>query len=167
MQGLDQVAANKFMLLDYGIHLFDFLCCIVDERRPRRVATVVPKERMLDGGEVPGLASTITDFGDSQAVVSMNANARGFFGHHTQIVADQGVTSTIRDTPGSQSVAVRTATGTHAPQVDGAWVPEGFIGSMIELLAPIEEDREPKHSARNNLATLELTLQAMAAASTT
>jgi len=34
---------------------------------------------------------------------------------------------------------------------------------MTELLAAIEEDREPEHSGRDNLVTLDLTLQAIAA----
>jgi predicted dehydrogenase len=41
--------------------------------------------------------------------------------------------------------------------VDGAWFVDGFAGAMGELLCAIEEDREPYHSARDNLATLRLT----------
>ena len=162
-EGLDESSATGFLLLDYGIHLFDFVHCLVGDAQPRVVATVVSQERTLDGGGVPGLASTIIDFGQSQAVVSMNATAKGFFGHGTRIVAERGVVSAARDTPGSQSVVVRTASGDYSPRLEGAWVPDGFIGAMTELLAAIEEDREPEHSGRDNLATLELTLQAIAA----
>ena len=162
-EGLDESSAAGFLLLDYGIHLFDFVHCLVGDAQPRVVATVVSQARTLDGGGVPGLASTIIDFGQSQAVVSMNATAKGFFGHGTRIVAERGVVSAARDTPGSQSVVVRTASGDYSPRLEGAWVPDGFIGAMTELLAAIEEDREPEHSGRDNLATLELTLQAIAA----
>jgi predicted dehydrogenase len=160
--GFERSAAG-FLLLDYGIHLFDFVHCLVGDAQPRVVATVVSQARTLDGGGVPGLASTIIDFGQSQAVVSMNATAKGFFGHGTRIVAERGVISAARDTPGSQSVVVRTASGDYSPRLEGAWVPDGFMGAMTELLAAIEEDREPEHSGRDNLATLELTLQAIAA----
>jgi predicted dehydrogenase len=44
--------------------------------------------------------------------------------------------------------------------LDGRWNSEGFAGSMGELMCAIAEDREPSHSARDNLATLELTLAA-------
>ncbi len=44
-------------------------------------------------------------------------------------------------------------------------MPDGFIGAMTELLAAIEEGREPEHSGRDNVVTLDLTLQAIAAAS--
>ena len=160
--GFERSAAG-FLLLDYGIHLFDFVHCLVGDVRPRAVATVVSRERTLDGGDAPGLASTIIDFGGSQAVVSMNATAKGFFSHRTRIVAERGVISAARDTPRSQSVVVRTASGDYSPRLEGAWAPEGFIGAMTELLAAIEEGREPEHSGRDNLASLELTLQAIAA----
>lgn len=39
------------------------------------------------------------------------------------------------------------------------------MGAMTELLAAIEEGREPEHSGRDNLAFLDLTLRAIAAAS--
>ena len=81
--GFERSAAG-FLLLDYGIHLFDFVHCLVGDVQPRAVATVVSRERTLDGGDAPGLASTIIDFGGSQAVVSMNATAKGFFGHRTR-----------------------------------------------------------------------------------
>ena len=163
---LDERAAAGFLLLDYGIHLFDFVHCLVGDARPRVVATVVSQERMLDGGSVPGLASTIIDFGESQGTVSMNATAEGFFCHGTRIVAERGVISALRDTPRSQSVVVRTDTGDYSPRLEGSWMPDGFIGAMTELLAAIEEDREPEHGGRDKLATLDLTLQAIAAAGT-
>ena len=163
-EDLDERAAAGFLLLDYGIHLFDFVHCLVGAAQPRVVATVVSRERTLGGGSVPGLASTIFDFGESQATVSMNATAEGFFGHGTRIVAERGVISAVRDTPRSQSVVVRTGTGDYSPRLEGAWMPDGFIGAMTEFLAAIEEDREPEHSGRDNLVTLDLTLQAIAAA---
>ena len=163
-EGLDERTAAGFLLLDYGVHLFDFVHCLAGDARPRAVATVVSQERTLNGSAVPALASTIIDFGASQATVSMNAAAEGFFGHGTRIVAERGVISAVRDTPRSQSVVVRTDAGDYSPRLAGSWAPDGFIGAMTELLAAIEEDREPEHGGRDNLVTLDLTLQAIAAA---
>lgn len=42
----------------------------------------------------------------------------------------------------------------------GTWFPDGFAGTMGELLNAIEEQREPYNSARHNLLTLEMTLAA-------
>ncbi len=42
----------------------------------------------------------------------------------------------------------------------GNWFPDGFAGTMGELLSAILEQREPYNSARHNLLTLEMTLAA-------
>ena len=47
-------------------------------------------------------------------------------------------------------------------ELDGAWFPDGFAGTMGELLSAIAEDREPSNSARHNLGSLRLTLAAVA-----
>jgi predicted dehydrogenase len=49
-------------------------------------------------------------------------------------------------------------------QFEGAWFPDGFGGTMGELLCAIAEGREPYNSARHNLRSLELTLAACASA---
>lgn len=48
--------------------------------------------------------------------------------------------------------------------LEGAWFPDGFAGTMGELLSAIAEDREPSNSARHNLRSLELTLAAVKSA---
>jgi predicted dehydrogenase len=45
-------------------------------------------------------------------------------------------------------------------ELDGAWFPDGFAGTLGELLCAIAEEREPYNSARHNLLSLELTLAA-------
>ncbi|MCA9859113.1 MAG: Gfo/Idh/MocA family oxidoreductase [Thermomicrobiales bacterium] len=49
-------------------------------------------------------------------------------------------------------------------ELEGAWFPDGFGGTMGELLSAIAEDREPSNSARHNLGSLQLTLAAVASA---
>ena len=44
--------------------------------------------------------------------------------------------------------------------LDGGWFPDGFAGTMGELMCAIEEDREPYNSGGHNLLTLEITLAA-------
>lgn len=39
-------------------------------------------------------------------------------------------------------------------RLEGRWFPEGFIGTMGELLRAVAEDDEPDHSGRRNLATV-------------
>lgn len=48
----------------------------------------------------------------------------------------------------------------HRYQLEGGWFPDGFGGTMGELLCAIAEDRQPFNSARHNLLSLQLTLEA-------
>ena len=57
-----------------------------------------------------------------------------------------------------------TAEGIARPRLKGTWFPDGFHGTMAELLSAIAENREPTHSARNNLASLALCYAAVASA---
>jgi predicted dehydrogenase len=40
------------------------------------------------------------------------------------------------------------------PKLEGEWYPDGFVGSMADLLAAITDGREPAVSGRDHLKTL-------------
>lgn len=44
----------------------------------------------------------------------------------------------------------------HAPRLEGSWFPDGFAGAMGELMAAVEQGREPETSGQDNLGTLRL-----------
>ena len=46
----------------------------------------------------------------------------------------------------------------------GSWFESGFQGAMGELLCAIEENRDPIHSGKDNLRSLELCYAAMRSA---
>ena len=50
------------------------------------------------------------------------------------------------------------------PKLEGCWFPDGFHGTMGELLRAIEEDRQPSNSGHDNLASLALCFAAVASA---
>lgn len=50
--------------------------------------------------------------------------------------------------------------------LQGCWFDSGFDGAMGELLCAIEQNREPNHSAANNLHSLELCFAAARSADT-
>ena len=52
-----------------------------------------------------------------------------------------------------------TAAGIAVPDLTGTWFTNGFQGTMCELLCAIEEKREPRNSARNNLALWDCALR--------
>ena len=57
-----------------------------------------------------------------------------------------------------------TAEGIATPTLEGGWFPDGFHGSMGELLCAIEEGREPLNNARENLHSLAFCFAAIASA---
>ena len=57
-----------------------------------------------------------------------------------------------------------TEEGISQPVLTGTWFPDGFHGTMGELLCAIEAGRAPTHSARNNLKSLALCFAAVASA---
>jgi hypothetical protein len=65
---------------------------------------------------------------------------------------------------GNQTVTLYTEKGQAQPKLEGSWFPDGFHGTMGELLRSIEEGREPSNSARDNLRSLALCFAAIASA---
>ncbi len=61
-------------------------------------------------------------------------------------------------------VELTTAVGTAHADLDGTWFPDGFRGTMGELLCSIEENREPQNSAADILKSLAICLGAMKSA---
>ena len=61
-------------------------------------------------------------------------------------------------------MTLHTPAGHSSPKLKGCWFPDGFHGTMSELLSAIAEGREPENSARSNLRSLELCFAAVASA---
>jgi predicted dehydrogenase len=61
-------------------------------------------------------------------------------------------------------VEVATVDGTAHAYLVGSWFPDGFRGTMGELLCSIEENREPQNSAADILKSLSICLGAMKSA---
>ncbi|MGH7958204.1 MAG: Gfo/Idh/MocA family protein, partial [Opitutaceae bacterium] len=59
---------------------------------------------------------------------------------------------------------LHTEKGRATAELRGTWFTNGFQGAMGELLCAIEDDREPGHSARQNLDRLALCFAALASA---
>lgn len=69
-----------------------------------------------------------------------------------------GTEGTIRGSilGGSDRVQLDRSEGVTNYPLEGQWFVDGFAGAMGELMCAIAEDREPEHSARDNIATLRL-----------
>ena len=66
--------------------------------------------------------------------------------------------------PDGSGLPHHTAEGQAGPRLYGRWFPDGFPGTMGELLRAIEEVREPANGARENLESLALCFAAVAGA---
>ena len=73
-----------------------------------------------------------------------------------------GTDGTIRGSVllGSDFVELERDGVTSRFTLEGAWYPDGFGGTLGELISAIAEDREPFNSARHNLLSLQMTLAA-------
>ena len=82
----------------------------------------------------------------------------------TFVVGSLGAIRSVGPSTEHQRVEMTTANGIARPRLKGAWFPDGFHGTMAELLSAIHENREPSNNARDNLASLALCYAAVASA---
>lgn len=156
---------RHLILFDFGIHWFDFVAQAFSGRAARRVLASVAQA----AGQTmkpPMLAQAIVEFEAGQASLVFDGHSR--FGPEETILVT-GTHGTLR-TRGkvveNDWVELHTQDGVSHPKLSGKWFNDGFRGAMGELLCAIEEDREPVHSATNNLRTLALALAACRSADT-
>jgi predicted dehydrogenase len=154
---------HYLVLYDFGIHWFDITHCLLKDRKPLRVhasAAPAPGQRVRP----PLLSQVIVEYQDAQACLFFDASTlRG--GQDTTFVSGtRGAAWSSGPDLNAQQAGLATAEGVARPALSGAWFPDGFHGSMGELLRAVEENREPYNSARDNLDSLALCFAALASA---
>ena len=166
---LSYIAGSAFedighlVLFDFAIHWFDIICCFMGPKKPLRVsasAARAPGQEMRP----PLLAQAIIAYPEGQASLAFDASTR--FGEQdcTFVSGTLGTAFSTGPDLNQQAVTLASAGGLARPVLAGAWFPDGFHGTMGELLRAIEEKREPYSSARNNLKSLELCFAAISSA---
>ena len=139
------------ILYDFAIHWFDITCCWLPGRRAQTVVASAIKARNQKATP-PLLAHAAANFGDVLVSWIFDASSA------TRAPADfriEGTKGTIVGTE-SDSVELRTAEGVFRPDLQGKWFPDGFKGTMGELLCAREERRQPSNGAEDNLRSLQL-----------
>lgn len=151
------------ILYDYAIHWFDFVMTLLTKVEARRVYATATRSASQTV-RPPLLAQAVIEFDSAQASLAFDAHTR--FGQldRTLVVGSRGTIRSDGPSGEKQRVELVTAAGIARPRLKGSWFPDGFHGTMGELLCAIEEDREPTNSARNNLASLALCFAAVASA---
>ncbi len=156
-------SVRHLILYDFAIHWFDFVRTIMDEAVPRRLFASMT--RAATQTIMPSLlAQTIIEYESTQVTLIFDGFTRFDHLDRTLVVGSEGAIRSTGPSTEHQRVELTTSAGLARPRLKGTWFPDGFHGTMAELLSAIAEKREPSHSARNNLASLSLCFAAVASA---
>ena len=156
---------KHFAIYDYSVHWVDITRCWMEGKTPLSVrARDYRTPNQPDEGKTPwGLWVEIA-YEDGA-----NAMIRGVGCAETQRRSHpfwiHGTEGTIRGSVLRHDCVELEKDGVFCRyQLEGEWFPDGFAGTMGELLLAISEDREPYNSAHHNLLSLEMTLAAVSSA---
>jgi predicted dehydrogenase len=150
-------------LYDFGIHWFDIVTQFFGSRPARRVFASLTSASGQTA-RPPLLAQALIEYEGGQASLVFDASTRFGTQDWTCLTGTRGTLTSVGPDLGSQKVTLYRPSGWSSPDLLGSWFPDGFHGSMSELLCAIEEGRQPSNNARDNLRSLALCFAALASA---
>ena len=163
--GTEFEKVKHLILYDFGIHWFDFICTLARGNTAKRVFASTC--RTGDQVVAPSMqAQALIEFDDWQASLAFDGYTRYGAWDSTYVAGSVGTAHSFGPDLKAQNVRLYNAQGYSSPKLRGAWFPDAFHGTMGELLRAIEENRQPSHSAANNLTSLALCFAAIASAET-
>jgi predicted dehydrogenase len=151
------------ILYDFAIHWFDFLASVTTNQKPLRLfasTAVSPTQDIMPA--LLGQASI--EYPRAQATLVFDGHAQHAPWDEAYVAGSHGTLRSYGPSVNVQTVELSKDGADFRPRLTGAWFPDGFHGTMGELLCAIEEQRQPSHSARSNLRSLELSFAAVASA---
>ncbi len=154
---------HHLILYDFAIHWFDIAGCFLGGRPALRVYASTARSPAQEV-RPPLLAQAVIEYEGAQASLSFDAHTPFGAEDRTYVTGSRGTISSTGVDLKHQKLVLHTADGWASPELEGCWFPDGFHGTMGELLCAIEEDREPTNSGRNNLDSLALCFAAAASA---
>jgi len=155
---------RQILLYDFAIHWFDILTTFIDRPAQRVFASFT---RSPSQEARPALlAQALVEYENAQATLVFDADVK--FGQldTTFVAGSKGTITSTGPSLTEQRVMLYTDRGHASPKLKGNWFPDGFHGTMAELLCAIEENRQPSNSAANNLKSLALCFAAVQSAET-
>ena len=163
--GTEFEKVKHLILYDYAIHWFDIVRCFFPGKRATRVfasTARAPGQKLLPHL----LGQALIEFEEAQATLAFDASLP--YGQYDQTFLSGSKGSLRSSGPDiqRQTLAITTERGVWSPTLTGQWFPDGFRGTMGELLCAIEERRPCTISARDNLESLALCFAAIASADT-
>jgi predicted dehydrogenase len=154
---------HHLILEDFGIHWFDACRSFFRGQSAASVSASVasfPAQPL----QPPMLASAAVNFPSGMATLAFNGCSRLGARETCTIVGSEGTLHATGEICGIRDLELHTAQGIARVRLDGAWFPDGFRGTMGELMCAIGENREPENSAEDNLDTVALVHAAMESA---
>jgi predicted dehydrogenase len=156
---------KHLILYDYAIHWFDIVTSFMGRRRAKEVYATVARSPAQEA-RPPLLAQVTIEYDGGQASLVFDGDTRFGKEDRTFVAGPAGTILSVGPDARHQKITLHTAAGQTEPSLEGCWFPDGFHGTMGELLRAIEENRAPTNSARDNLRSLELCFAAVASAET-
>ncbi len=163
VEGTEFAKIKHLILYDYAIHWFDIVRCLLKNQPVKRVfasTARVPQQSLMPNL----LAQALIEFPNGQSTLSFDASVPYGPKEDTYLAGTQGSLTSSGTGNQQQTLSVTTARGSWTPALSGKWFPDGFHGTMGELLCAIEERRECTISAEDNLKSLGLCFAALASA---
>ena len=154
---------RHIVLYDFAIHWFDIVTQFMGDRTATRVYASNARTASQRAAP-PLLGQALIEYDGAQASLGFDADVKFGPEDRTYVAGTAGAVSSVGPSLGDQALTLYTARGRSTPDLKGAWFPDGFHGSMAELLCSIEESRPPGNSARGNLKSLALCFAACASA---
>jgi predicted dehydrogenase len=161
--GTEFAKIRHLILYDYAIHWFDLVNALLTPRRARRVYACLsrsPWQTIMP----PLQAQAVIEYDDVQVSLAFDGNTLFGSQDRTYVTGSRGTLFSCGPGNRVQRVTMTTADGEFRPALRGSWFPDGFHGTMGELLCSIAEKRTPSIDARRNLDSLALCFAAVAGA---
>ncbi len=154
---------HHLVLYDFAIHWFDAAYSFFGDSPARSVyASLAPAPAQPI--KPPLVATSVVTFATGIATLTFNGCSRFGSQESCTIVGSKGTLRASGGICGISAIDLFTADGAAHTKLTGSWFPDGFRGTMGELLLAIEEGREPQNSAADNLKSLALCFAAMKSA---
>ena len=146
----------QFLLFDYSNHWLD-ICRYWLEPDPVVVVQAMAYEVAAHSGLVQqSMWASLESESGANVVIRGAAAGITHAGHRFIVQGDQGTIRGDVDSRDGEYLHVDDGHEVVREQLDGSWFPDGFLGSMVELLRSIEEKTEPAHSLADNRRTVAL-----------
>lgn len=154
---------KHLVLYDFAIHWFDMLRCLLPKCQPTRVfasTARVPNQNIMPNL----LGQALIEWDQGQSTLAFDASLPHGPQERFFVSGTQGSIYSVGPGYQEQSLTLTTSYGEFQPKLEGKWFPDGFRGTMGELLMSIEENRPCELDARDNLKSLALCFAAVASA---